>query len=145
MPDRRPKLDDLLAQAHDLPAEPGVYLMKNAEGVVLYVGKAISLRNRVTSYFVPSADLGPKKQVMLDEVDHFDHLLCESEWEALLTENRLIKDIQPKYNERLTDGKSFPYLAITMRDQFPGVFITRSPGDEQFKGAKIFGRSEEHT
>jgi excinuclease ABC subunit C len=139
MPTRRPKLDQLLDAAHKLPAEPGVYLMKNADGVVLYVGKAVSLRSRVSSYFVPSADLGPKKDAMLDEVEEFDHLTCESEWEALLTENRLIKDIQPKYNERLTDGKSFPYVAITMRDQFPGVYITRSPGDAEFKGARIFG------
>ena len=113
--------------------------MKDAAGVVLYVGKATRLKDRVSSYFQPAADLGPKKQPMLAVVTRFDTLDCETEWEALLTENRLIKDIHPRFNARLTDGKSFPYLAITLKDDFPGVFITRSPNDPQFKGAKIFG------
>lgn len=135
----RDKLDQLLAKAHDLPAVPGVYLMKDKAGVVLYIGKASRLPSRVSSYFVPSADLGPAKQPMLDQVDDFDVIVCEGEWEALLTENRLIKDIHPKFNARLTDGKSFPYLVITMRDDFPGVFITREPMADEFKGAKVLG------
>ncbi len=139
MTQRRDKLDLLLAKAHSLPAVPGVYLMKDAAGVVLYVGKASSLPARVSSYFVPSADLGPKKMPMLDTVEDFDVIECESEWEALLTENRLIKDIHPKFNARLTDGKSFPYLVVTMRDDFPGVFITREPMAPQFRGAKVLG------
>jgi excinuclease ABC subunit C len=136
---RRDKLDELLAKAHALPAAPGVYLMKDAGGVVLYIGKALSLPNRVSSYFVPSADLGPAKQPMLDLVDDFDVIECEGEWEALLTENRLIKDIHPRFNARLTDGKSFPYLVVTIRDDFPGVFITREPFSSPFKGAKVLG------
>ena len=64
---------------------------------------------------------------------------CEGEWEALLMESRLIKDVRPRFNEQLTDDKTFPYLAITMRDDFPGVFITRAPADPQFKGARIIG------
>jgi excinuclease ABC subunit C len=136
---RRAKLDELLDKAHMLPGEPGVYLMKDADGVVLYVGKAVSLKNRVSTYFQPSADLGPKKQPMLEIVEDFDFIVCQGEWEALLAESRLIKDIQPRFNERLTDDKTFPYLAVTTRDEFPGVFITRSPGDEQFRGAKIYG------
>ena len=136
---RREKLDELLAKAHALSAKPGVYLMKDAAGVVLYIGKAVNLPDRVSSYFVPSADLGPKKQPMLDAVDGFDVIECEGEWEALLTENRLIKDIHPRYNARLTDGKSFPSLVITTRDDFPGVFITREPFAPQFKGAKVLG------
>ncbi len=139
MSDRREKLDELLAKAHKLPAVPGVYLMKDAAGVVLYVGKALNLPNRVSSYFVPSADLGPKKQPMLELVEDFDIIECESEWEALLAENRLIKDIHPRFNSRLTDGKSFPYLVITMRDDFPGVFITREPTAPEFRGAKVLG------
>ncbi|MEZ6192185.1 MAG: UvrB/UvrC motif-containing protein [Phycisphaerales bacterium] len=139
MTQRRDKLDQLLAKAHALPAVPGVYLMKDANGVVLYVGKASSLPSRVSSYFVPSADLGAKKMPMLDTVEDFDVIECESEWEALLTENRLIKDIHPKFNARLTDGKSFPYLVITMRDDFPGVFITREPMAPEFRGAKVLG------
>lgn len=139
MPDRREKLDALLKKARQLPKLPGVYLMKDAAGVVIYVGKASKLPDRVSSYFVPSADLGMKKMPMLDVVDDFDTIECEGEWEALLTENRLIKDIHPKFNARLIDDKTFPYLAITLKDDFPGVFITRNPQGDEFKGAKIFG------
>lgn len=135
-PDRMAALAN---KARILPATPGVYLMKDASGDVIYVGKAGSLRHRVGSYFVPSADLGPHKQALLDFVCDFDFIECESEWEALLMESRLIKDIKPRFNSRLVDDKTYPYLAITMRDEFPGVYITRSPMDEQFKGAKIFG------
>jgi len=136
---RREKLDVLLQKARGLPVCSGVYLMKDPAGVVIYVGKALRLPDRVSSYFVPSADLGPKKQRMLDLVDDFDTIECEGEGEALLIENRLIKDIHPRFNIRLTDDKTFPYLVITMRDDFPGVFITRQPSAPQFKGAKVLG------
>ncbi len=140
------KLAALLEKARALPPVPGVYLMKDAKGVVVYVGKAVRLPDRVSSYFVPSADLGYKKQPMLGVVDDFDTLECESEWEALLTENRLIKDLRPRFNIRLTDDKTFPYLVITQREDFPRVFVTRNPagaGDEALgallKSAKVFG------
>ena len=138
------KLNDLRQKARDLPKVAGVYLMKDAQGRVIYVGKAACLPDRVGSYFVPSAvsgsaSLGPKKQPMLDLIDDFEVIECEGEWEALLTENRLIKDIHPRFNERLTDGKSFPYLVVPLRDDYPGVFITRQPGDPEFKGAKVLG------
>lgn len=138
------RLNDLRQKARDLPKVAGVYLMKDAQGRVIYVGKAACLPDRVGSYFVPSAvsgsaSLGPKKQPMLDLIDDFEVIECEGEWEALLTENRLIKDIHPRFNERLTDGKSFPYLVVTLRDDYPGVFITRQPGDPEFKGAKVLG------
>ncbi len=113
--------------------------MKDAAGVVIYVGKAASLPDRVSSYFVPSADLGLKKQPMLDVVRDFDYICCEGEWEALLTENRLIKDLHPKFNARLTDDKTFPYLVITLRDEFPGVYITREPNAPEYKGARVLG------
>ncbi|MEX0654554.1 MAG: excinuclease ABC subunit UvrC [Phycisphaeraceae bacterium] len=135
----RDKLDALLAKARKLPKVAGVYLMKDAQGRVIYVGKAAVLPNRVSSYFIPSADLGPKKQGMLSVVDDFDTIECEGEWEALLTENRLIKDIHPRFNARLTDDKTYPYLVITTRDDFPGVYITREPGNPAFKGAKLLG------
>lgn len=136
---RREKLDELLSKARSLPKTPGVYLMKDAQGRVVYVGKASRLPDRVSSYFVPSADLGPKKQPMLEIVEDFDTIECEGEWEALLTENRLIKDIRPRFNARLTDDKTFPYLVITTRDTYPGVYITRDPTNEAFRGAKMFG------
>ncbi len=136
---RDDRLGRLAAKARRLPRTPGVYLMKDASGTVLYVGKAGSLRSRVGSYFVASADLGPKKQSLLDVVEDFDVIECDGEWEALLMESRLIKDVRPRFNELLTDDKTFPYLAITIRDDFPGVFITRTPADPQFRGARVFG------
>ncbi|MBL8881028.1 MAG: excinuclease ABC subunit UvrC [Phycisphaerales bacterium] len=124
----------------NLPRTPGVYLMKDAGGRVLYVGKARDLRSRTASYFQDSADLlasrGPEIAHMVGLVVDLDFLDCETEVEALLTENRLIKDIQPQFNERLRDDKSFPYLEITTGDDFPGVFVTRKP---QARGSKLFG------
>ncbi|HMN95742.1 MAG TPA: UvrB/UvrC motif-containing protein [Phycisphaerales bacterium] len=113
--------------------------MKDSEGRVIYIGKAGVLPSRVSSYFVPSADLGFKKQPMLAVVADFDVIPCESEWEAMLMENRLIKDTRPRFNVRLLDDKSYPYLAVTMRDDFPGVYLTRNPTDERFRGARLFG------
>jgi len=139
MPNRTDKLKRLLDHARQLPKSPGVYLMKDRDGRVLYVGKANRLPDRVSSYFIPSADLGPKKQPLIDLIHDFDVIECEGEWEALLTENRLIKDIRPRFNARLIDSKTYPYLVITTQDDFPGVFITREPAAPQYKGAKIFG------
>ncbi len=113
--------------------------MKDSKDVVLYVGKASRLNDRVSSYFTPSADLGPRKGPLLDVVHDFETLDCEGEWEALLTENRLIKDISPRFNARLTDDKTFPYLVISTREDFPRVVVTRNLQAPQFKGAKVFG------
>ena len=129
----------LSERARGLPKVPGVYLMKDAAGVVLYVGKASVLPNRVSSYFQKSADHGPRKNAMLPLIEDFEVLECDGEWEALLLESRLVKDIRPRFNERLVDDKTFPYLAVTVRDEFPGVFVTRTPADQRFKGARIFG------
>ena len=122
------------------PKSPGVYLMKDVEGRVLYVGKARDLRARVSSYFQDSADLlntrGPDIERMASLVQDIDFLDCDSEVDALLTENRLIKDIQPPHNAQLKDGKSFPYLEITTGDDFPSVHVTRAP---RLKGSKLFG------
>jgi excinuclease ABC subunit C len=138
--DPRPeRLRRLSEKARSLPDVPGVYLMKDAAGVVLYVGKAVRLPDRVSSYFVPSADLGARKQPMLDLVDDVEVIECEAEWEALLLESRLVKDLKPRFNELLKDDKTFPYLAVTVRDQFPGVYVTRNPSDPRFEGARVFG------
>jgi excinuclease ABC subunit C len=133
------RLERLLRAARALPASPGVYLLKDHAGVVLYVGKALRLPDRVSSYFVPSADLGAFKQRMLGLVHDFEVLICESEWEALLTENRLIKDVKPRFNSRLVDDKTFPYLAVTTREEFPRVLVTRDPQAPGLRGAKVFG------
>ena len=134
-----PRLSTLSEKARKLPERPGVYLLKDAEGRVLYVGKASCLPNRVSTYFQPATDVGGRKQAMLPLIEDFEVIECEGEWEALLLEARLVKDIRPRFNTRLTDDKTFPYLAVTLRDEFPGVYITRSPSDERFKGARILG------
>ena len=113
--------------------------MKDDRGQVLYVGKASSLRSRVSSYFQPSAQPDRKTRSLLESVRSFETIECEGEWEALLMESRLIKDIRPRFNIRLVDDKTFPYLVVTMRDDFPGVFVTRNPNDLSFKGAKVLG------
>jgi excinuclease ABC subunit C len=134
-------LRELRDKAAALPTGPGVYLFKDAAGVVLYVGKAKSLRSRVASYLQPSADLrasrGPEIERMVAELAvDVDVLECDSEVDALLRENRLIKDIQPRFNERLKDDKTFPYLQITTAEDFPAASITRAPQPE---GAKLYG------
>ena len=101
----------------EFPTAPGVYLFMDVSGVVLYVGKAKNLRARVGSYFQPGANLLQSRGVeitrLIDKlVDHVEYIECDSEVDALLRENRLIKDIQPRFNERQKDGKSFPYLQI---------------------------------
>ncbi|MBC8201016.1 MAG: excinuclease ABC subunit UvrC [Planctomycetes bacterium] len=129
----------LAAYAKSLPEVPGVYLMRQKNDVLLYIGKANSLQKRVGSYFLASVDVGPWKQGMLQEIDHIDTIECETQWEALLLEARLIKDHRPKYNTLQLDGKTYPYLAVTIKDDFPGIFITRTPSDKEFKGARLFG------
>jgi len=134
------RLTAIREQIADFPKSPGVYLMKDAEGRVLYVGKAKDLRSRVSSYFQPGADLlntrGPDICRMVAKVEQIDFLECDTEVDALLKENRLIKDIQPPHNALLKDDKSFPYLEITTGDDFPGVFVTRTP---RLKGSKLYG------
>ncbi len=134
------RLEAVRGHIAGFPKTPGVYLMKDAEGRVLYVGKAKDLRSRAGSYFQPSADLlntrGPDICRMVDKVVDVDYLECETEVDALLKEARLIKDIQPPHNVQLKDGKTFPYLEITTRDDFPGVFVTRTP---RLKGSKLYG------
>ena len=128
-------------KAGELPASPGVYLFKDAAGVVLYIGKAKNLRARVASYLQPGANLpasrGPEITQMIGRLAaDVDVLECDSEVDALLRENRLIKDIQPRFNERLKDDKSFPYIQITTGEDFPRVSITRAPLS---RGAKLYG------
>jgi excinuclease ABC subunit C len=122
------------------PKGPGVYLMKDGRGRVLYVGKAKDLRSRVSSYFQDSADLlstrGPDIARMAAMVQDIDFLECETEVDALLQESRLIKDIQPPHNAQLKDDKTFPYLEITTGDDYPGVYVTRQPRP---KGSKLYG------
>jgi len=128
--------ESLVEKLHAFPRTPGVYLMKDDRGRVIYVGKALSLRNRVLQYFQRAADLEPRKREMVAQVYDVEFVPAESEVDALLQEARLIKDTRPPFNVRLTDDKTFPYLEITIREQFPGVYFTRTPAAE---GTKLFG------
>ena len=124
------------AKVREFPTSPGVYLFKDSTGRVIYVGKATNLRSRAGSYFQKSAEEEIRTAGWVNEICDADFLLCDSEVDALLAEARLIKDIQPKYNEKLKDDKSFPYLMITTREDYPRVEVTREPTD---RGAKLFG------
>jgi excinuclease ABC subunit C len=117
------------------PHAPGVYLMKDRLGRVLYIGKAVDLRNRASSYFTAQALVDPRTADFVPQIADLDYLQCESEVDALLTEARLIKDIQPPFNSDLKDGKTFPYLQITVREDFPRVEFTRKPTP----GARLYG------
>ena len=108
-----------------LPAEPGVYVFKNAQGKIIYVGKARSLRNRVRSYFQESRPLDPKTQRLVSEIADLEYIITDSEVEALILESTLVKRNQPRYNINLKDDKSFPYLKLTVNEPYPRIFITR--------------------
>src|SRR5438309_3507367 len=118
------------------PAAPGVYLMKDEQGRVLYVGKAKNLRNRAGHYFTKAAAEDPRTADLVKLIEDIDFLPAESEVDALLLEARLVKDIQPRFNVELKDDKSFPYLQIRMREDFPRVEFTRKP---RRRGVKLYG------
>lgn len=133
-------IEKIRQQIAEFPKAPGVYLMKDAKGVVIYIGKANDLRARVASYFQPSADLansrGPAIVSMVGQVANIDFMQTDSEVEALLVESRLIKDVQPRYNARMTDDKTFPFIEIVTGENFPRVSITRKPAS---KGVSLYG------
>lgn len=124
------------AKVREFPQGPGVYLMKDSTGRVIYVGKAKSLRSRAGSYFLKAAAEERRTADLIREVCDIDYIECDSEVDALLAEARLVKDIQPKYNQDLKDDKSFPYLEIHIREDFPRVEFTREPKD---RGTKLYG------
>ena len=119
-------LDTALAQKLDnLPVSPGVYIYRNARGAIIYVGKAVSLRSRVRSYFQESRDLDLKTQHMVAEICDLEYIVTDNEVEALILESNLVKKNQPRYNIKLKDDKSFPYLKLTVNEPYPRIFITR--------------------
>src|SRR5436309_11313306 len=118
------------------PPSPGVYLMKDAQGRVLYVGKAKNLRNRAGHYFTKAAADDMRTADLVKLIADIDFLPAETEVDALLLEARLVKDIQPRFNVDLKDNKSFPYLQIRYREDFPRVEFTRTP---RRRGVKLYG------
>jgi excinuclease ABC subunit C len=124
------------ARVREFPQTPGVYLMKDAAGRVIYVGKAKNLRSRAGSYFLKAAAAERRTADLVREIADIDFLEAESEVDALLVEARLVKDIQPKFNSDLKDDKTFPYLEITTREDYPRVEVTREPAE---RGTKLYG------
>ncbi len=126
----------IVKQLRAAPLQPGVYLLKDAQGQVLYVGKAASLRHRLQSYFGSPLNLEPKIRKLVAGVADFEFIVTESEAEALILENTFIKTRRPKYNARLKDDKTYPYLKIGLNEDFPQVYVTRRVTDD---GARYFG------
>jgi excinuclease ABC subunit C len=116
---------DLYEKIRTLPTQPGVYLYKNAEGEVIYVGKAKNLRSRVRSYLLEAAQANAKTGSLMREAVDLDYILVANEHEALALENNLIKQRKPRFNILLRDDKTYPYVKLTLADRFPKVFVTR--------------------
>src|SRR5215813_12307977 len=110
---------DPYEKVRGFPTTPGVYLMKDAQGRVIYVGKAVNLRSRAGSYFNKAAAIDARTAELVKEICDIDYVPCDSEVDALLMEARLVKDVQPRFNSELKDDKTFPYLQITTREEFP--------------------------
>src|SRR5581483_6569265 len=131
-----PAAPDPREKVKGFPAAPGVYLMKDAQGRVLYVGKAKNLRNRASHYFTQAAAEDRRTADLVKLIADIDFLAAETEVDALLMEARLIKDIQPRFNVDLKDNKTFPYLQIRVREEFPRVEFTRTP---RRRGVRLYG------
>ena len=130
-------MTDLVAEKLKLlPDSPGVYIMKDAHGKIIYVGKAIVLKNRVRQYFQSSRNQAPKVRAMVSHVADFETIMTANEVESLILEANLIKKHRPRYNIRLKDDKSYPYVKVTVQEEYPRVFITRRVLRD---GARYFG------
>ena len=119
-----------------LPDQPGVYIMHDASDAIIYVGKARSLTKRVHQYFQASHDEGLRKRQMVSHIARFEYIVTDSELEALVLENNLIKENRPKYNTLLKDDKTYPYIKVTLQEEYPRVLFTRKMKKD---GARYFG------
>src|SRR5947209_18351072 len=137
-PDAPPPADKLTPaeKVRQFPTTPGVYLMKDSQGRVLYIGKAKNLRSRASHYFTQAAAEDRRTADLVKLIADIDYLEAETEVDALLLEARLVKDIQPRFNVELKDDKSFPYLQIRIREDFPRVEFTRTP---RRRGVRLYG------
>jgi len=131
------RIERLKARVKEIPETPGVYLHKNAEGEVIYVGKARNLRNRVGSYVVGKGDRDPFGNALVSEIHSIDFVTTNNELEAVMLENNLIKSHQPRYNVLLRDDKTYPYIKVTMSEDFPRVVFTRRL--DRKKGELFYG------
>ncbi len=127
---------DIKEELKKLPEKSGVYIMRDINDTVIYVGKAKILKNRVRQYFQNSSNNSPKVISMVKHIDRFEYIVTDSEIEALILENNLIKKYSPKYNIMLKDDKTYPYIKVTINEKFPKLFITRK---HEKDGAKYFG------
>ena len=116
---------DFSEELKKLPQNPGVYIMHDARDAIIYVGKAINLKNRVRSYFRESTNKTIKIQKMVSQIDHFEYIVTDSELEALVLENNLIKEHRPKYNTMLKDDKTYPYIKVTLGEEYPRLLFSR--------------------
>jgi len=128
--------DKLKALISKLPSSSGVYLMKNKENNIIYVGKAVSLKNRVRQYFQSQTNMQAKVKAMVSHIEEFEYIVTDSEMEALILENNLIKEYKPPYNILLRDDKTYPYIKITILEDYPRVIKTRRIEKD---GARYFG------
>ena len=116
-----------------LPGSPGVYIMRNARDEIIYVGKAVSLKNRVRQYFQSTRNKSPKVVRMVSQIDHFEYIVTDSELEALVLESNLIKENRPRYNTMLKDDKTYPYICVTLEEEFPRIIMARSMKKDKSK------------
>ena len=128
--------EELKEKAHALPLKPGVYIMQDAKNTVIYVGKAKALKNRVSQYFANLASHTEKTRAMVSQIDHFDVIVADSEFEALVLESSLIKRHQPHYNILLKDDKGYPYIRLTVSEDYPRFSLANKAADD---GARYFG------
>lgn len=127
---------DMQEELKKLPDKPGVYIMKDINGEIIYIGKAVVLKNRVRQYFQSLSNQTPKVQAMVPRIKEFEYIVTDTELEALILECNLIKKYRPKFNIMLKDDKTYPYIKVTMNEEFPRILMTRKVEKD---GAKYFG------
>ena len=128
--------EELRQKAHSLPLKPGVYIMRDKDDTVIYVGKAKALKNRVSQYFQDSSAHTEKTRAMVAQIDHFEVIIADSEFEALVLECAMIKRHQPRYNILLKDDKGYPYIRLSVQEEYPRFSIATRPAQD---GARYFG------
>ena len=127
---------DFEEELKKLPGSPGVYIMRDEADSILYVGKAINLHNRVRSYFRENIGRGPMIDKMVTLIARFEYIITDSELEALVLENNLIKEYSPKYNTLLKDDKTYPYIKVTLGEEYPRILFSREMKKDK---SKYFG------